>query len=154
MFNHESETDTVQPALEMETVAIPPEIDTPAPEVPFPSAALRSELAAREYRESQEPGGSVAIEVGNTVQQLELPNTLAGALALLREIELLAPADRLGRQVKSAKHELLRAHIHALSQAPAAPRMDYTAFRKSVNMPNPAALAYFTGACKSKSKRG
>jgi hypothetical protein len=69
-----------------------------------------------------------------------LPLTLSAALARLREINALSPTDAKGLRAKTSQLATLAAHVHALSQGPTAPRIDYGAFFKR-HVPA-SALAY------------
>jgi hypothetical protein len=127
----ETETDRVQREQELETPVALAEVA--APDVPFAFASLRAELAAREREDS------FAGEVAAAAEGMKLPATLGDALARLREITASRPADKSGQKAKAIQSEKLRAHIHALSQGPTAPPINYSAFLK--REPSPEAVA-------------
>jgi hypothetical protein len=108
---------------EVEKPVAPSAISDPAEPKVMPEARLVSHLANVELptdfdARAQSEREEISETIGN------LPDTYSAALAALHEANAIIPKDKFEAKVKAAKLERLRGHVHALSQAPAAPTVN------------------------------
>jgi hypothetical protein len=80
------------------------------------------------------PGAAEAEEAGEisdaveAISDVKLPKSIAATITMIRDRQAIQPKSKKEAAVKEASLFRLRAHLHALSQGPTAPRIDYKAF--------------------------
>ena len=80
------------------------------------------------------PGAAEAAEAAEVAEAVEatadgkLPKTIAATIALIHEKQAVQPKSKTEAAVKEAGLVRLRAHLHAISQGPTAPSINYKAF--------------------------
>jgi len=130
-MNAQIETDRVPREQELET---PVTEETTALKTSFSSSHLRARL------EASEADAAIAAKVTDAAAEMSLPPTLADSVALLRQTQATMPTNSLEVAVKAAKLRRLAAHVHALSQSPAPPRIDQAAHWRGMREPLALAL--------------